>query len=354
MQDDLFNLIKQNPLFSTFSKESFLPFVDFFVPVTFKPNEIICNENTPAEKMFLIISGEVSVTKYMGADQRELSRLREGSCFGEIALVNREARTATVIATVETKCLQISSDDFFRMLDESRDFERNLTRVLIGRIKNTEANANDLILKAYKTLLFSLANLTESRDNETGAHLLRVQRYCRLLAKKLSIHPHFNQTINDTFIENIYIVSPMHDIGKVAIPDFVLLKPGRLTPEEFEIMKKHTSVGAQVMEKLLAEIYFSTFEMGCNIAHYHHERYDGKGYPTGLSGRNIPVEARIMALADVFDALLSKRIYKPAFDFDKVIEILREEKGSQFDPIMTDVMLAHIDEFKAIHLEYCD
>jgi len=354
MQNDLFNIVKQSPLFSNFSKESFFPFVDFFVPVTFKPNEIIFYENTPAEKMFLVISGEVSVTKCMGAGQRELSRLREGSCFGEMALINQEERTATVIATAETRCLQISSNDFFRMLDESRDFERNLTLVLIGRIKNTEANANNLILKAYKTLLFSLANLTESRDNETGAHLLRVQRYCRLLAKKLSVHPHFSQTINDIFIENIYIVSPMHDIGKVAIPDSILLKPSRLTPEEFEIMKEHSNVGAQVMEKLLDEIYFSTFEMGCNIAHYHHERYDGKGYPSGLSGKNIPVEARIMALADVFDALLSKRVYKPAFDFDKVIEILKEEKGCQFDPIMTDVMLAHIDEFKDIHLKYRD
>lgn len=354
MQKNIFNIVKQNPLFSNFSEENFLPFVDFFIPVTFRPNEIIIYEGTPAEKMFLVVSGEVSISKCMGTGQRELDHLQNGSCFGEMALINRENRMATVIATTETKCLQINSGDFFRMLDESRGFERNLTRVLIGRIKNTEANANNLILKAYKTLLFSLANLTESRDDETGAHLLRVQRYCRLLAEKLSVHPHFSQTINEIFIENIYIVSPMHDIGKVAIPDFVLLKPGRLTPEEFEIMKKHSSVGAQVMEKLLDEIYFSTFEMGCDIAHYHHERYDGKGYPTGLSGKNIPVSARIMALADVFDALLSKRVYKPAFDFDKVINIIKEEKGCQFDPIMTDVMLAHIDEFKDIYLKYCD
>lgn len=351
---DIFRIIQQNNLFSALSKESILAFADCFIPISFKPGEVIFNEGTPAEEVFLIISGEVSVSKHMGAGQRELNRIQHGCCFGEMALLHRENRTATITAIIETNCLQISKDNFFRLLDDNRDFERNLTGILINRIKNTERQANNLILKTYKTLLFSLANLAESRDNETGAHLLRVQRYCRLLAEKLSVHDNFKQLINPSFIENIYIVSPMHDIGKVATPDAILLKADPLTPDEFEIMKKHTIAGAHILKKLLDEIYFSTFEMAYNLTHYHHERYDGKGYPSGLQGNDIPLEARIMTLADVFDALSSKRVYKPPFKFDKVISIIKAEKGCQFDPLMAEIMLANIKEFQAIQLHYSD
>jgi len=346
------NLLKNNELFLNFTDSKLKEIIDFSRVANFNSGEILFNEGSPAQQIYILISGEISISRKMGAGQRELKRMYPGEAFGEMALISNSTRSASAIAVEKSSCLEINKKYFFELLDNDKNFERHITQIIIKRIKSTEENANEYILKAYKTMLFSLANLTESRDNETGAHLLRVQHYCRLLAKKLSSHPQFRDCIDPLFIENIFIVSPMHDIGKVAIPDAVLLKPGRLSEEEFTIMKQHSSVGAGVLKKLLDEIYFPTFDMGLNITHFHHERYDGNGYPTGLSGEDIPLEARIMALADVFDALLSKRSYKSAFSFEKVISIIKEERGKQFDPVITDVMLENIDEFKEIFFKH--
>jgi len=349
---DINQLFRQNELFSNFTQEKLNDIARFFVLVDFDPGQVVFCEGDSAQEMYIVVSGEILISRSMGAGQRELKRMFPGDVFGEMALISNSPRSASAFAKSKSCCLGINKEDFFEILDNDRDFERHITQIIIKRIKNTEENANRYILKAYDTLLFSLANLTELRDNETGSHLLRVRHYCRLLAEKLSCHPHFESDIDPLFIENIFIVSPMHDIGKVAIPDAVMLKSGKLSDAEFALMQQHSSVGAGVMKKLLDEISFPTFAMGYNITLYHHERYDGSGYPVGLKGEDIPLEARIMSLADVFDALLSKRVYKPAFSFAQVVSIFREERGKQFDPLITDVMLASIEEFREIYLEY--
>ncbi len=349
---DVNQLFRENDLFSKLTLERLNDIAKFFTLIDFAPGQVVFYEGDSAQAMYIVVSGEVIISRKMGAGQRELKRMLPGDVFGEMALLSDSPRSASAFVKSKSRCLEINKENFFEILDGDRDFERHITQIIIKRIKDTDENANRYILKAYETLLFSLANLTELRDNETGAHLLRVRHYCRLLAEKLSCHPHFESAIDPLFIENIFIVSPMHDIGKVAIPDAVMLKSGKLSDEEVMLMHQHSSAGAGVMKKLMDEIPFPTFAMGYNITMYHHERYDGSGYPSGLKGEKIPLEARIMSLADVFDALLSARIYKPAFSFAKVVNILREERGKQFDPLITDVMLTSIEEFREIYLKY--
>ena len=197
--------------------------------------------------------------------------------------------------------------------------------------------------------VFALAKLAESRDPETGEHLERIRNYSRILAEQLSYEGPYIGQIDDTFVENVYRSSPLHDIGKVGIPDAVLLKPGRLTANEFETMKQHTAIGAESLQEVLEHgACGQFFEMATDIAKYHHERFDGKGYPTGIAGENIPLAARIVALADVFDALTSARVYKPAFTPDIARQMIESESGSHFDPAIVDAFKARFNDFLSV------
>ena len=200
----------------------------------------------------------------------------------------------------------------------------------------------------------ALAHLAETRDNETGNHIQRTQDYVRLLATRLSGHPRFAGTLNAHYIETLTRSAPLHDIGKVGIPDYILLKPGKLTPDEWEIMKTHTLLGSEAIALAENDIDNSVefLTQAKEIVRWHHERWDGKGYPDGLAGENIPVSARLMAVADVFDALISKRVYKEALPFDAVRKIIAEARGSQFDPDITDAFLSGCSEFEDIALQY--
>ncbi len=168
---------------------------------------------------------------------------------------------------------------------------------------------------------------------ETGAHLERVQNYCRVLAQQLAHAAKYQGQISDQFIQLVYQTSPLHDIGKVGIPNVVLLKPGRLNPAEFEIMKTHTLIGAHTLDAALRKFPGAKFlEMARDIAATHHERFDGTGYPNGLAGENIPLAGRIVAVADVYDALTSKRVYKAAFSHEEAMATISSDAGTHFDP----------------------
>jgi HD-GYP domain-containing protein (c-di-GMP phosphodiesterase class II) len=197
--------------------------------------------------------------------------------------------------------------------------------------------------------IVTLASLAETRDNETGQHILRTQRYVRALAIHLSKRPGYADFLQPETIELLYKSAPLHDVGKVGVPDAILLKPGRLTPEEFEQMKMHATYGRdslKVAENMLGSNSF--LHLAQEIAHTHHEKWDGSGYPQGLKGKGIPLSGRLMALADVYDALISKRVYKPAFPHEKAKEIILEGRESHFDPDVVDTFLAVEDEFVAI------
>jgi putative two-component system response regulator len=206
-----------------------------------------------------------------------------------------------------------------------------------------------LSLETRDVAIFAMAKLAESRDPETGAHLERVRTYSQTISLWLEKQHRAGYEVDASFVRMIYQTSPLHDIGKIGIPDSVLLKPGRLSDREFEIMKTHTTLGADTLNAALEQFPDAKFLlMARDIAQTHHERFDGSGYPDGLAGRNIPLAGRIVALADVYDALTSKRIYKNAFNHDVARSIINDESGSHFDPVMVEAFMATADEFTRI------
>lgn len=223
--------------------------------------------------------------------------------------------------------------------------------VAVDIISSREIMAHQYIEdQAVRNLtIFAMAKLAESRDPETGAHLEHVCDYSRTLASELAKMDKYSTRIDDEFVNLIYSTSPLHDIGKVSIPDHVLLKPGRLDDHEYEIMKTHSATGARTLDMALERYPSAGFlHMARDIAAWHHERVDGKGYPDGLSGESIPLSARIFAVADVYDALVSKRVYKGAFTHDAARKIIVEGRGTQFESDVVDAFLGSEREFTVI------
>lgn len=195
-------------------------------------------------------------------------------------------------------------------------------------------------------IISGLANLIENRDMETGEHIIRTSTYVKLLSELCKKENVYNDLIDDHFISLMYTLAPLHDIGKILVSDTILKKPGRLTEEEFEEMKKHATFGGSVVREVLNGITDEEYlSFACDIATYHHERWDGSGYPYGFKENDIPLSARIMAIADVFDALISERCYKKAFSPEEAFKIIEEESGSHFDPKLTEVFLKYKNDF---------
>jgi putative two-component system response regulator len=217
---------------------------------------------------------------------------------------------------------------------------------LVARVRGGE---RVLSIETRDVAIFAMAKLAESRDPETGAHLERVRSYSKVLAQQLATSEKYRTAIDGEFIRLIYLTSPLHDIGKVGIPDAVLLKPGRLSDREFEIMKTHTSKGAETLDAAIQQFPGVKFlEMARDIALSHHERFDGTGYPNQLAGDQIPLCGRVVALADVYDAMTSKRVYKNAFSHDLAEATIVSERGVHFDPLVVDAFLERESEFIAI------
>jgi len=224
---------------------------------------------------------------------------------------------------------------------------------------NKRKKAEMDLLESYRKLqnarmatILGLAKLAEYRDEGTGTHLERIREYAKLIAEELAKNPTYAGHITPEYIDDIYQSSILHDIGKVGIPDAVLLKPDKLSDEEFDVIKRHTTLGGDAINAIEAKIEGQSFlALGKEIAYNHHEKWDGSGYPRGLNGVDIPLSARIIALADVYDALTTKRFYKEAFSHKKSRQMIVELKGTHFDPELVDVFLALEDEFNRIRRE---
>jgi len=203
--------------------------------------------------------------------------------------------------------------------------------------------------------IYCMASLAETRDLETGKHILRTQNYVHILADQLKSHPRFSGYLDNATIDLIYKTSSLHDIGKVGVPDRILLKPGPLEPEEWELMKKHAYYGHQALLRAEQELGTTDFvRMAREIAYTHHERWDGSGYPRKLAGEAIPVSGRLMAVADVYDALVNRRVYKEAYSHERAIKIICEASGSHFDPDMVIAFIELEQQFHSIAVKYAD
>jgi cyclic di-GMP phosphodiesterase len=219
----------------------------------------------------------------------------------------------------------------------------------VADLKQLAEHRTQEIVATQDVTVFTLAKVAESRDETTGRHLLRMRSYSQILAEHLSKEGPYRDQIDRDFLDDLYRSSPLHDIGKVAVSDAILLKPGLLTPEEFETIKMHTVAGANILDEAVYHSHSGGFlAMAAIIARFHHERFDGSGYPAGLEGQGIPLPARIVAVADVYDALTSSRPYKPAYRTDTAREIIEDESGKHFDPPIVRAFLECHDEFTRV------
>lgn len=222
---------------------------------------------------------------------------------------------------------------------------------IIHRMKNMKRQA-ETINEMQSGLILVMADMVESRDANTGDHIHKTAAYARIVADGLKRKGYYADQLTDKYISDIQSSAPLHDVGKINVSDTILNKPGKLTDEEFEIMKTHTTAGRMILEQASSKVRGESYlKEAINMAAYHHEKWNGKGYPEGLKGEEIPLSARIMAIADVFDALASKRVYKPAMPFEKALSIIEEEAGQHFDPKCVEAFLDSIDEVRRVHEE---
>ena len=272
----------------------------------------------------------------------EVEDEQKGLELGAVDYITKPISPPIVLARVKTHLSLKRASDFLR--DKNAYLESEVQR-----------RAQEITAIQDVTIL-AMASLAETRDPETGNHIRRTQNYVKALALHLRDDPRYRETLTDSYIDLLYKSAPLHDIGKVGIPDRILLKPGRFTPDEFELMKTHTTLGFKAIQH--AESALGTpvafLEMAKEIALYHQEKWDGSGYPEGLSGEAIPLSARLMAVADVYDALISRRVYKEGMPHEKAVGIIIDGRGSHFAPDLVDAFMAIEDQFREIAQRFAD
>lgn len=275
-----------------------------------------------------------------GLDDAE--QIAHGLSLGAADYITKPIQPAVVLARVRAQIDASRARAWLR--DQNAFLEREVARRMAE---------NDLI---QRVTIRALAHLAETRDLETGNHILRTEAYVRLLATRLADHPRFRSTLDDHYIRLLVRSAPLHDIGKVGIPDQILRKPGKLTPEEWVVMQTHAQLGAESIEMAERDIErpLEFLTVAKEIARWHHERWDGSGYPDHLAGECIPVAARLMAMADVFDALISPRVYKQAYSLNQARDMIGQQRGRHFDPDVTDAFIGSFDDFAAIAQRYVD
>jgi putative two-component system response regulator len=279
----------------------------------------------------------IFVTALTDVDHEE-----RGLALGAVDYITKPIKPAVVMARVRTQMEAKHTRDWLQ--DKNAILETEISRRMVE---------NDL---TQLVSIRALAHLAETRDPETGNHILRTQNYVRALALRLRQHPRFSATLDPHTIDLLTKSAPLHDIGKVGIPDTILLKPGPLTAQEWVVMKTHSRLGSDAIEQAEFDVEqpVAFLLLAKEIAHWHHERWDGNGYPDGLHGDAIPISARLMAVADVFDALVSPRVYKPAMRYDEAREIIADGSSSHFDPDIVAAFLEGFDGMAAIADQYQD
>lgn len=286
----------------------------------------------------------------------DVENITHGLELGAVDYVSKPVAAPILLARVRTHLRLREAGDLLRDQNlhlESLVSER--TRDLEARTAELQARTTDLQLSQDLTIV-ALGSIAETRDNETGNHIHRTRAYVRVMTQRLAPLQRYRTTVSEDQWTMIWKSAPLHDIGKVGIPDHILMKPGKLTAEEFAVMKAHPAIGRDALRD--AETRMGTegtfLSVAKEIAYGHHERWDGSGYPQGLRGEAIPLAARLMALADVYDALIHKRVYKPAWSHAEAIDMIREGRGAHFDPSLVDCFMENTDEFRYIASRFSD
>lgn len=283
-----------------------------------------------------------------------MTKIRENPGLADIPII---FLTADNHPEIESRCLKEGAMDFI-----TKPFVLEVMLSRISRALELEALRQDLegqleartihIKYIQEMMVIGMATMVESRDLSTGGHIKRTSMVVRIFAESLAKE---QDSLSKSFLDMVIRAAPMHDLGKIAVDDRVLRKQGRFTTEEYSEMKKHSAEGSRIVKQILEGVEEADFvEIAANVAHYHHEKWDGSGYPDGLIGENIPVEARIMALADVFDALVSKRCYKEAYSYDKAFSIMEDSIGTHFDPNLGQIFLKCRSELEALYDSVCN
>lgn len=289
---------------------------------------------------------DINMPEMDGFEVLEKLRMNNRTELIPVIFLTADSQTDT-----EVKCFQMGAMDYVK-----KPFVPDILLSRVGKTIELEQYRHNLetmvseqaeklmestrrISRIQDSVIVGMANLIESRDGSTGKHVKNTQMYVRMIAEELQKRGLFAEQLTDEYIEDVCKAAPLHDVGKIKVPDAVLQKPGKLTPEEYETMKLHTTYSRKIIQTIIGDVedehYVKIVE---DIAMYHHERWDGTGYPTGLAGDGIPLAARIMAVADVFDALYEERCYKPPIrPIERIMQIMSEGRGTQFDPVIMDV-----------------
>ena len=327
LNDELLEFVYQAPigLCETDLQGNLIRLNPFFTQLLFKIIDSYTGQHTPN---FIKVLGE-----YDPAILELEARVSAGQ---KVLLENYDiAINRHGVRMIRLKCLKLSGRRLVFCIED-------ISHLLELEERKSQAEKN----RANVSTIHALAKLAESRDDDTGSHLERVQIYCRLLSQCLLDDEKYCHEVTPQFVETLWQASPLHDIGKVGITDRILLKPGKLTAEEFEVMKTHTVIGAKTLEKVQEQYPDNSFvNMGILIARHHHERWDGSGYPNGLKAQAIPLAARIMAVADIYDALRVKRVYKEPFSHEKSCDIIFSASNTHLDPTL-------ITHFHKLHQQF--
>ena len=316
----------------------------------FKAGQVVFNEGDTGNSLHIVRRGHLKVVRPTHDDRLVLDRIEPGQAFGELAVLNSAPRLASVIAIEDCETIEVSKHEFERVIDAHPGAVRRMLGGLARSLtlaKEDVARQNSHLEAAVRErtadlrdsqleVVRRLSQAAESRDQATGLHITRMSRLCSRLALAAGASP--------DMAEMLLNAAPMHDVGKIGIPDQILLKPGKLDADEWEVMKSHAAIGAE----LLAGSRSPVVRMGELISLTHHERWDGSGYPRGLKGDEIPFAARITAVCDVFDALVSERPYKDPWTLEAALEEIKEASGTHFDPELVEVFVSVFPELVSI------
>ena len=344
-------------LFKQLSKESIRFIAEYFEKEIFGKNEVILKEGMIGEKIFIIQQGCVEIQQGLNCYlSPKLYIFEPGAYFGELALMSdKDVIKAQIVSLEETTvCLTLQKNQFNSIIKSNPKIALEICKQIYQRDHEKLGALKGDLINALQSIVTALGLVAEYRDPETGRHINRVSEFARELAKNLMNKPGFD-IVDSHFVELITLSSVLHDIGKVGVPDAILRKPGKLDAKEWIIMKNHTIYGGEVIEKVLGGLNYPDFlRMGKNIAIYHQEFWDGHGYPYGLKGKNIPLEARIMAVVDIYDALRSERSYKESMTHQEARKIIVEKRGNHLDPDMVDAFLEQEKNFEKIFIKLHD